>query len=344
MTLAATQFACSWDIPANLDTAERLVREAAGRGAQIVLLQELFATPYFPITQDTRHFDLAGPPEGHPVIGRFSKLAGELEVVLPVSFFERAGQAFFNSVAIIDADGEFLGVYRKSHIPDSGGYQEKYYFTPGDTGFQVWDTTYARIGVGICWDQWFPECARAMALQGAEVLLYPTAIGSDPPAPDDDSKGAWQAVQRGHAIANAMPVVAANRIGLESAEGGESEHPLLRLVVHRLADRRSAGRGLAGPGGSDHGDHRPGCRPLPAARLELLPRPAAGALRPALHARRRGLRGAVSAWCECGGGGPGPPGAARRRPERRAQRETRRRMWRPPPSGVVSSRTSAPSS
>ena len=221
VTLAAVQFACSWDIPANLDTAERLVREAAGRGAQIVLLQELVATPYFPITQDTRHFDLAGPAEGHPVIGRFSKLAGELEVVLPVSFFERAGQTFFNSVATIDADGEFLGVYRKSHIPDSGGYQEKYYFTPGDTGFQVWDTTYARIGVGICWDQWFPECARAMALQGAEVLLYPTAIGSDPPVPDDDSKVAWQAVQRGHAIANAMPVVAANRIGLESAEGGD---------------------------------------------------------------------------------------------------------------------------
>jgi N-carbamoylputrescine amidase len=221
VTLAAAQFACGWDIPANLDTAERMVREAAGRGAQIVLLQELFATPYFPITQDSRHFDLAGPAEGHPVVGRFSKLAGELEVVLPVSFFERAGQAFFNSVAIIDADGEFLGVYRKSHIPDSGGYQEKYYFTPGDTGFQVWDTAYARIGVGICWDQWFPESARAMALQGAEVLLYPTAIGSDPPEPDEDSKDAWQVVQRGHAIANAMPVMAANRIGLESAEGGD---------------------------------------------------------------------------------------------------------------------------
>jgi len=221
LTVAATQFACGWDIPANLDTAERLVREAAGRGAQIVLLQELFATPYFPITQDTRHFDLAGAPEGHPVIARFSRLAGELEVVLPVSFFERAGQAFFNSVAIVDADGEFLGVYRKSHIPDSGGYQEKYYFSPGDTGFRVWDTAYARIGVGICWDQWFPESARCMALQGAEVLLYPTAIGSDPPAPEDDSRDAWQAVQRGHAIANATPLVAANRIGLERAAGGE---------------------------------------------------------------------------------------------------------------------------
>ena len=221
VTLAATQFACSRDIPANLDTAERLVREAAGRGAQIVLLQELFATPYFPITQDTRHFELAGPAEGHPVIARFSRLAGELEVVLPVSFFERAGQAFFNSVAVIDADGAFLGVYRKSHIPDSGGYQEKYYFSPGDTGFRVWDTAYARIGVGICWDQWFPESARCMALQGAEVLLYPTAIGSDPPAPDDDSRDMWQLAQRGHAIANAMPVVASNRIGVEAAPGGE---------------------------------------------------------------------------------------------------------------------------
>ncbi len=184
VTLAATQFACTWELEANLATAERLVREAAGRGAQLVLVQELFAAPYFPITQDPRHFALAGPAQGHPVIERFSRLAGELGVVLPVSFFERAGQAFFNSVAVVDADGAVLGVYRKSHIPDAGGYQEKYYFSPGE-------------------DQWFPESARAMAVQGAEVLLYPTAIGSDPPAPDDDSRDAWQMVQRGHAIANA---------------------------------------------------------------------------------------------------------------------------------------------
>jgi N-carbamoylputrescine amidase len=222
VTLAATQSACTWDVPANLDTAERLVREAAGRGAHIVLLQELFATPYFPITQEARHFDLAGPPEGHPVVTRFGALAGELGVVLPVSFFERAGQTFFNSVAIIDADGALLGVYRKSHLPDARGYQEKYYFAPGDTGFRVWDTAFGRIGVGICWDQWFPESARAMALQGAEVLLYPTAIGSDPPTPDDDSRDAWQTVQRGHAVANAMPVVAANRIGLEQAPDGDT--------------------------------------------------------------------------------------------------------------------------
>jgi N-carbamoylputrescine amidase len=219
VTLAATQFPCGWDVAANLDTAERLIREAAGRGAQIVLLQELFSTPYFPIVQDTGHFDLAEPADGHPVIERFAWLAAELEVVLPVSFFERAGQAFFNSVAMVDADGACLGVYRKSHIPDSSGYHEKYYFSPGDTGFRVWDTRYARVGVGICWDQWFPESARAMALLGAEVLLYPTAIGSDPSAPNDDAKDAWQIVQRGHAVANAMPLLASNRIGVETADG-----------------------------------------------------------------------------------------------------------------------------
>jgi len=217
VTLAAVQFACTWDLPANLDTAERLVREAAGRDAQIVLLQELFAAPYFPITQETRHFALAAPAAGHPVVDRFGGLAAELGVVIPVSFFERAGQAFFNSVAVVDADGAVLGVYRKTHIPQSGGYEEKYYFAPGDTGFRVWDTAYARIGVGICWDQWFPESARTMALLGAEVLLYPTAIGSDPPVPDEDSRDAWQTVQRGHAAANVMPLVAANRIGVETA-------------------------------------------------------------------------------------------------------------------------------
>ncbi len=220
VTLAATQFACSWDTGANLDTAERLVREAAARGARLVLLQELFAAPYFPITQDVRHFDLAAPVGDSPVVARFARLAGELAVVLPVSFFERAGQAFFNSVAVVDADGAVLGVYRKSHLPDAIGYQEKYYFAPGDTGFRVWDTAVGRIGVGICWDQWFPECARAMTLLGAEVLLYPTAIGSDPPTPGADSRDAWRLVQRGHAVANAVPLVASNRIGLEPAPAG----------------------------------------------------------------------------------------------------------------------------
>ncbi len=218
LTLGAVQFACTWELEDNLATAERLVREAAGRGAQVVLLQELFEAPYFCITQQTRRFALARPAAGHPTIERFSRLAAELGVVIPVSFFERGGQAFFNSVAAIDAGGEVLGVYRKSHIPDSAGYQEKYYFSPGDTGFRVWETRYARLGVGICWDQWFPEAARCMALAGAEVLLYPTAIGSDPGG-DGDSGASWQLVQRGHAVANAMPVAAANRIGAE-CEGG----------------------------------------------------------------------------------------------------------------------------
>jgi len=219
ITLAVTQMACTWELEENLAKAEALVREAAERGARIILLQELFETPYFWLTQDTRRFGLARPLAGHPTIARFGRLAAELGVVVPVSFFERAGQVFFNSVAVIDADGSVVGVYRKSHIPDSGGYQEKYYFSPGDTGFRVWETKYGRIGVGICWDQWFPESARCMALLGAEILLYPTAIGSDPPAPEDDSCDSWRLVQRGHAVANAMPVMAANRVGTEKVGG-----------------------------------------------------------------------------------------------------------------------------
>jgi len=221
VTLATTQFACTWDLPANADTAEGLVRLAAAKGAQIILLQELFATPYFCITEDPRHFALAQPFDGHPLIARFAALAKELGVVLPLSFFERAGLAHFNSVALIDADGRVLGLYRKSHIPQGSGYEEKYYFSPGDTGFRVWDTAFGRIGVGICWDQWFPEAARAMALLGAEMLLYPTAIGSEPPVPGYDSAPHWDVVMRGHAGANIMPVVASNRIGTEVQEGRE---------------------------------------------------------------------------------------------------------------------------
>ncbi|NDE00931.1 MAG: N-carbamoylputrescine amidase [Gammaproteobacteria bacterium] len=216
VTVAATQFACSWDAAANLRNAERLVREAAGQGAQIILLQELFETPYFCIEQDARHFALATTLAENPAVRRFAEVARELGVVLPVSFFERAGQVYFNSIAIIDADGRVLGVYRKSHIPNGPGYQEKHYFSPGDTGFRVWATRYGRIGVGICWDQWFPECARAMALMGAELLLYPTAIGSEPPpAPDIDSREHWQRTQQGHAAANVMPLIASNRWGVE---------------------------------------------------------------------------------------------------------------------------------
>lgn len=220
ITLAATQFACSWDLPANADRAETLVRRAAGQGAQIVLVQELFATPYFCITERAEYLALAQPFEGNPLIARFAALARELGLVLPVSYFEKAGQAHFNSVAMVDADGRVLGNYRKSHIPQGPGYEEKYYFSPGDTGFRVWDTAFGRIGVGICWDQWFPEAARAMALMGAEVLLYPTAIGSEPPAPGHDSQPHWEMVMRGHAAANILPVVASNRIGTETAPEG----------------------------------------------------------------------------------------------------------------------------
>ena len=216
VTVATTQFACDWDRAANIRRAEALVREAAGRGAGIVLLQELFETPYFCIEQDAGHFALATTLEDNPAVRHFSGIAAELGVVLPISFFERAGQAYFNTVAVLDADGRVLGSYRKSHIPNGPGYQEKHYFSPGDSGFRVWQTRFGRIGVGICWDQWFPECARAMALMGAELLLYPTAIGSEPPpAPPLDSRRHWQRTQQGHAAANLMPLLSANRYGLE---------------------------------------------------------------------------------------------------------------------------------
>ena len=220
ITVAATQFACTWDLPGNTDRAEALVRRAAAEGAQVVLIPELFATPYFCITQRPAHFDLARPVAGHPLVARFAALAAELGIVLPLSVFERAGQSHYNTVVMLDADGATRGIYRKSHIPQGPGYEEKYYFTPGDTGFRVWDTAHGRIGVGICWDQWFPEAARAMALDGAEVLFYPTAIGSEPADPGYDSQPHWETVMRGHAGANIVPVVAANRIGTETAPDG----------------------------------------------------------------------------------------------------------------------------
>jgi N-carbamoylputrescine amidase len=218
MTLAATQFACSMNAAQNLDRAERLVREAAGKGAQVILLQELFETPYFCKDHLASHFELARPIAGSPVVQRFQALARELEVALPLSVFERANNAYFNSLAMIDADGSVLGVYRKSHIPEGPGYHEKYYFSPGDTGFRVWKTRYGTLGVGICWDQWFPEAARCMALMGADVLLYPTAIGSEPHDASIDSRDHWQRCMQGHAAANVMPLVASNRIGVERGE------------------------------------------------------------------------------------------------------------------------------
>jgi len=218
VTVAATQMACSWDREANIANAEALVREAAGRGAQIILIQELFETPYFPAEQKEELFALARPADAHPVVERMQKLAAELEVVLPVSFFERAQNAYYNSLAIVDADGTIVGRYRKSHIPDGPGYQEKFYFNPGDTGFQAWQTRYAVIGAGICWDQWFPEAARVMCLKGAELLFYPTAIGSEPQDDSADSRDSWQIAMRGHAVANVVPVIASNRIGTEVSE------------------------------------------------------------------------------------------------------------------------------
>ena len=219
VSVAITQMACSWDINANLAKAEQLVRQAAEQGAQIILLQELFETPYFCKKPNPDYLQLATTVADNPAIMHFQKIAKELNVVLPISFFERANQARFNSIAIIDADGSLLGVYRKSHIPDGPGYHEKYYFNPGDTGFKVWQTRYAKIGVGICWDQWFPECARAMALQGAELLFYPTAIGTEPHDPNINSCEHWQRVQQGHAGANLMPVIASNSIGSEEQDG-----------------------------------------------------------------------------------------------------------------------------
>jgi len=219
VSVAITQMACSWDTSTNLAKAEQLVRQAAQQGAQIILLQELFETPYFCKKPNPDYLQLATTVADNPAIAHFQNIAKELKVVLPISFFERAGQARFNSIAIIDADGSVLGVYRKSHIPDGPGYHEKYYFNPGDTGFKVWQTRYAKIGVGICWDQWFPECARAMALQGAELLFYPTAIGSEPHDPTITSAAHWQRVQQGHAGANLIPVIASNRIGSEEQDG-----------------------------------------------------------------------------------------------------------------------------
>ncbi len=202
---------------ANVARVEAFVREAASAGARLVLPPELFEGPYFPQEEREEAFALAHPVAGHPTLERFAALARELGIILPVSFFERAGQAHFNSVGVVDADGALLGVYRKSHIPDGPGYEEKFYFRPGAQGFRVFETAVGRIGVGICWDQWFPEAARAMALGGAEILLYPTAIGSEPAEPDNDTRDPWWRVMAGHAVANAMPVAAANRVGTEDA-------------------------------------------------------------------------------------------------------------------------------
>jgi N-carbamoylputrescine amidase len=220
VSVAATQMACDWDIDKNLDNAEALVRRAQADGAQIILLQELFATPYFCKDQDAKYFSLAEAVDASRIIERMQSLAMELEVVLPVSFFEKANRAYFNSLVVIDADGRIVSHYRKSHIPDGPGYQEKFYFSPGDTGFKVAETRYAKIGVAICWDQWFPEAARSMVLMGADFLFYPTAIGSEPVS-TYDSRDHWCRVMQGHSAANMVPVIASNRIGVEAGESCE---------------------------------------------------------------------------------------------------------------------------
>jgi N-carbamoylputrescine amidase len=223
LRVAITQMKSRQDWTRNCDKAEELVRAAAAAGAQVILLQELFDADYFCIEQHVRFFEAAEELETHRTVRRFEALAKELGVVLPVSVFERAGTAHYNTTVMVDADGKRLGFYRKTHIPDGRGYQEKFYFSPGDTGFKVWETAFARLGLGICWDQWFPETARCMALMGAEVLLYPTAIGSEPGDPTYDSSTHWQNTMRGHAAANIMPLLASNRVGSEVAPDGRRD-------------------------------------------------------------------------------------------------------------------------
>ncbi len=221
LTVAAVQMACDREMGRNIDRAERLIREAASLGAKVVVPQELFATPYFCQDQDPGYFALAHSAADHPLLARMGALAASLGIVLPISFFERANNAYFNSLAVFDADGTNLGVYRKSHIPDGPGYQEKFYFNPGDTGFRVFHTRFGRLGCAVCWDQWFPECARVMALKGAELLIYPTAIGSEPQDATIDSRDHWTRVMQGHAGANLTPLIAANRIGCEIGHASE---------------------------------------------------------------------------------------------------------------------------
>lgn len=217
ITVAAIQMQCSTEVEENINKADLMVREAASKGAQIILLPELFERQYFCQERRYEYYDFAKPVEENDAVKHFTKLAAELSVVIPVSFYEKDGNVLYNSVAVIDADGTILGIYRKTHIPDDHFYQEKFYFTPGNTGFKVWDTKYAKIGVGICWDQWFPETARCMAVKGAELLFYPTAIGSEPIL-ESDSMPHWRRCMQGHAGSNLMPVIAANRIGLEEVK------------------------------------------------------------------------------------------------------------------------------
>ena len=237
LSVAALQTAYGADMTANIAKTADLIRQAAAAGAQVILPSELFQGPYFCVAQEERWFKQAHPWRDHPCVTALAPLAAELGVVLPISIFEREGPHYFNSLVMVDADGSLMGLYRKSHIPDGPGYMEKYYFRPGDTGFKVWDSKFGRIGVGICWDQWYPEAARAMTLLGAEVLLYPTAIGSEPHDADLDTALPWRRAMQGHAVSNIIPVVGANRIGFEPWErypgGGQRFYGSSFIADHR---------------------------------------------------------------------------------------------------------------
>lgn len=237
LKVAAIQTSYGEDMAANIEKTKGFIRAAAAEGAQVILPSELFQGPYFCVAQEERWFATAHPWREHPAVTELQPLAKELGVVIPVSIFEREGPHYFNSLVMIDADGSLMGVYRKSHIPDGPGYMEKYYFRPGDTGFKVWDTKFGRIGVGICWDQWYPECARAMSLMGAEVLLYPTAIGSEPHDPSLDTAAPWRRAMQGHAVSNVIPVVGANRTGFEPwagyPNGGQQFYGSSFIADHR---------------------------------------------------------------------------------------------------------------
>jgi N-carbamoylputrescine amidase len=237
LSVAALQTSYGMDLAANIAKTSDLVRDAASRGAQVILPSELFQGPYFCVAQEEQWFAQAHPWRTHPCTLAMSELAAELGVVIPTSIYEKEGPHYFNSLVMIDATGEALGVYRKSHIPDGPGYMEKYYFRPGDTGFRVWDSRHGRIGAGICWDQWYPEAARAMALMGAEVLLYPTAIGSEPHDPTLDTALPWRRAMQGHAVSNVIPVVGANRTGFEPWDnypnGGQRFYGSSFIADHR---------------------------------------------------------------------------------------------------------------
>ena len=237
ISVAAIQTSYGEDMQANIDKTIALIREAAGKGAQVILPSELFQGPYFCVSQEEKWFATAYPWRLHPCVTALQPVAAELGVAIPVSIFEREGPHYFNSMVMLDADGSAMGVYRKSHIPDGPGYQEKYYFRPGDTGFKVWNTRHGRIGVGICWDQWYPETARAMMLQGAEVLMYPTAIGTEPHDDSLDTALPWRRAMQGHAVSNVIPVVGANRTGFEPWEnypgGGQRFYGSSFIADHR---------------------------------------------------------------------------------------------------------------